>query len=121
MRCLRYPLLFLALSGGCAGKPTTARSAATPGYTLSSHDVRAGIAPVKANARACGVEHGAEPGAEVRVKFVVFGPTGRVKSAEAMSPWTGTPLGECVTAAIAEAQFRRCEAETIGVVYPIIF
>lgn len=88
--------------------------------TLNSHDVRDGLATVKADAKACGVEYGAEHGTAVRVKLVISGPTGRAKSAEALSPWTASPLGNCVANAISQAQFRPCEKESVGVVFPIL-
>ncbi len=115
----RYSLLVLGLSSACLGTHTTARSSDMPA-TLDSHDIRDGLATVQADAKACGVEHGAEPGTAVRVKLVIAGPTGQVKSAEALSPWTASPLGSCVADVVSEAQFRPCEKESVGVVFPIL-
>lgn len=120
MSCSRNSLLLiLGLSSACAGTNTAARNTDLPA-TLDSHDIRDGLATVKAEAKACGVEHEAEPGTAVRVKFVVSGPTGRVKSAVALSPWTASPLGNCIADAIWEAQFRPCEKESVGIVYPVL-
>jgi hypothetical protein len=56
----------------------------------------------------------------LRVEIRISGPTGLVTSAEALAPWTGSPLGNCVADAIREARFRKCEKETVGVVFPVL-
>ncbi len=86
---------------------------------LSTSDVRSGIAPVKGSAKACGSKHGAAPGTKVQVKLSIEGATGRVKSAKAIAPHAGTPLGNCVAAALKKAKFRTFKKSVMGVIVPI--
>jgi len=88
--------------------------------TLTSTQIREGVAAVKDEAKACGPRHGATAGTKVKVKFAVSGQTGRVIDAVAQPPWVGTPLGECVAAALAEAQFPTFQKERLAAVYPIV-
>ncbi len=85
---------------------------------LSTTDIRDGIAPVKAAAKACGEKHGAEPGEKVKIKLSIAGATGTVTSARAEPPHTGTPLGICVEAALKRAKFKRFQKASLGAVYP---
>jgi len=85
---------------------------------LTSYGVRKGVAPVMPKIEACGDAHGAGPGDELRVKFMVSGRTGRISSAQALPPWTGSALEDCVLEAMAGAEFPVFEKDTIGVVYP---
>ena len=86
---------------------------------LSTADIRAGVGPVKAAAKHCGVTHGAARGEKVKVKLSVSGKTGRVTKATAQAPHTHTPLGNCVAQALAKARFKRFRKATLGVVYPV--
>ena len=97
-------------------KPVSPSLPATPTTT----QIREAVAVVKEQAKACGPRHGATAGTKVKVKFAVSGETGRVLVAEAMPPFGGTPLGNCVAAALAKAQFPKFQNESLGVVYPIL-
>ncbi len=130
MRCVRSSLLCLAVAS-CASASTAEYRSAPPGVEvwrhrdgeptkLTSFGVRKGMAPVIPKIEACGDAHGADPGAKLRVKFMISGRTGRVSSAEALPPWTGTALEDCVIEALGQAEFSEFEAETIGVVYPFL-
>lgn len=89
--------------------------------TLSSADIRAGMAPIKSKVRACGEAHDAPAHAKVKVKLGVSGKTGRVLNAAAMAPWVGKPLGTCVEAVVRKAKFPKFRKERLGVVYPFSF
>jgi hypothetical protein len=86
---------------------------------LGAADVRAGIAPIQAEARACGQTFGAEPGTKVNVKISIEGATGRVTSSTALPPHQGTDLGNCVAKVFAKAKFRRFRRHQMGVQAPI--
>jgi outer membrane biosynthesis protein TonB len=100
---------------------TPSRGATSPGLPEkpSTSDIREGIAPVKAAARACGAKHGAEPGEKVKVKLSIEGATGTVTSVHAQPPHVGTPLGTCVASALKRAKFKRFRKPSIGAVYPV--
>ena len=85
----------------------------------SQSALRAGVAPVKAAAKACGAKHGATPGEKVRVKLSVAGPTGAVVSTQPEAPHHGTPLGNCAAAALKKATFDKFQKPVIGLVYTI--
>ncbi len=106
------------LTVDCVLDPAKCGDVALP-RTLSSSDIRAGVASVKVAAAACGTTHSAPEDTKVRVKLAVAGSTGRVLSSTAMPPWNGTPLGMCVAEALEQAQFRRFSKKTLGAVYPI--
>lgn len=89
--------------------------------TLSSADIRRGMAPIKSKVRACGEAHDAPARAKVKVKLAVSGKTGRVLSVSAMAPWAGKPLGACVEAVVRKATFPKFRKERLGVVYPFSF
>jgi hypothetical protein len=74
---------------------------------------------VKDAAKACGGKHGAAPGDKVKVKLSITGATGAVSSASAEPPHNGTPLGNCVAAALKKAQFKKFRKPTLGAVYPV--
>lgn len=86
----------------------------------SQADIRAGLAPVKATAKACGERFGATPGTKVRIKFSISGQTGRVAEANP-APGSEGPLGDCAAQALSRAQFPRFRTPSIGVVYPVQF
>jgi hypothetical protein len=87
--------------------------------TLSSTDVRNGIDPHKERARACGPALGALPGEKVVVKLSIEGSTGLVTSSIALGRHRGTPLGNCVADALAQAVFPPFAKGSLGVQYPI--
>lgn len=88
-------------------------------YKPSTADIKAGVAPVKAEALACGPRHGAAPGTRVRVELSVVGATGRVTQCSAIGDQQDTPLGRCVAEAFAKAQFEPFRAERIGFTYTL--
>lgn len=128
-RC-RASLLCVALVGCSSASSETQRSA-PPGAevwrrgegeptTLTSYGVRKGIAKVVPKVEACGDAHGADAGGKLRMKFMISGRTGRIRSAEALPPWTGSALEECAIEALAQAEFPVFEKDTVGVVYPFL-
>lgn len=130
MRRTRSSLLCLALTG-CASASAPEYRSAPPGVEvwrhregeptkLTSYGVRKGIARVIPKIEACGDAHGAAPGSKLRMKFMISGRTGRVSSAEALAPWTGSALEECVIEVMAQAEFSVFEDDTLGVVYPFL-
>ena len=100
---------------------TTAPKPADPSLpeSLSTGDIKAGVTPVKDSAKACGGKHGAQPGETVKVKLSIAGATGAVTSASAEPPHQGTPLGNCVAAALKKATFKKFQKATLGAVYPV--
>jgi hypothetical protein len=86
---------------------------------LTTTDIKSGVNAVKGAAKACGSKHGAKPGTKVSVKLSIAGSSGTVSSASAQSPHNGTPLGNCVAAALKKATFKKFQKSSIGVVYPI--
>lgn len=124
----RTVLLCLAIAG-CSSASSTTRRSAPPGVEvwryregeptkLTSFGVRKGIAPLLPEIEACGETHDADRDGKLRVKFEISGRTGRISSAEALPPWTGSPLEECVLEVLTQAEFSVFEEKTIGVVYP---
>jgi hypothetical protein len=103
-----------------SSKPTSS-GASDPSLPekLSTTDIRDGMTPVKNAAKACGGKHGAESGDKVKVKLSIAGATGTVTSATVEAPHTGTPLGNCVEAAVKRARFKRFQKASLGAVYPI--
>ncbi|MCR9162139.1 MAG: hypothetical protein ACE37F_28775 [Nannocystaceae bacterium] len=87
--------------------------------TLSTSEVRRGIAKVRARAIACGSAHGLEAKTTVKVKLRIAGSTGRVTRAQSLTPWASTPLGACVATAVSKARFPRFGKTSMSVVYPI--
>lgn len=85
---------------------------------LSMSQVRAGIAPRKRAAVACGERHGAR-GERVLVKLSISGATGKVTSATAVGEHAGTDVGRCVADALGRAVFPRFEKTSMGVQYPV--
>lgn len=108
-----------------SGPPSPPKAARRPDTsmprTLSAAEIRKGVANVKAEALACGKEHGVEAGTVVKVRFGVRGKTGQVSEARAVSPWRSTPLGACVATAISKASFPRFRKDTLSAVYPVYF
>jgi hypothetical protein len=70
-------------------------------------------------AKACAARHGGKPGETVRIKLSIAGPTGNVISTSAEPPHQGTPLGNCVAAALKKASFATFRKPVIGLVYAI--
>lgn len=99
---------------GSSSKPADSNLPAT----LTSSDIRAGVAPYKSAAKSCGSKHGAAKGTKVKVKLSIAGATGTVSSASAQAPHQGTPLGNCVAAAVKKAKFKKFQKSTLGAVYP---
>jgi hypothetical protein len=111
---------------GCAGANTPPPKGPPPPtvgadrpLTLAQSEIRAGIAPLKPTAKACAARHGAKPGETVRIKLSIAGPTGNVISTSAEPPHQGTPLGNCVAAALKKASFATFRKPVIGLVYAI--
>ncbi len=122
--CILDPKLPKCKGGGGSSKPsggTTAPKPADPSLpeSLSTGDIKAGVTPVKDSAKACGGKHGAQPGETVKVKLSIAGATGAVTSASAEPPHQGTPLGNCVAAALKKATFKKFQKATLGAVYPV--
>ena len=89
-------------------------------FRVTASQVREGFSKVKGKAKACGTQHGVEPGAIVRVK-VSIGGSGDVISVDAQDSYAGTPLGDCVANALKDAHFPRFNSESQGTVYPVSF
>jgi predicted Zn finger-like uncharacterized protein len=87
--------------------------------SLTQPEVRNGINPHKAAAKTCGSKHGAKAGEKVTVKLSISGSSGTVSSASAMGKHAGTPLGNCVAAALKKATFKKFQKTSIGVQYPV--
>jgi hypothetical protein len=102
-----------------AGAPEEAARVDDLPETLTTLDIKNGIAPHRAAAKACGARHNVEPGLSVIIKLSIEGATGRVTSAVAQSPHAGTDLGRCVAKALGKAQFPRFRKASLGVVYPV--
>ena len=88
---------------------------------LTSTDIKDGVRPHKAAAKACGAKHGASAGEKLVVKLSIAGRTGRVTTSKAMGRHAGTLLGECAAKALGKAKFRRFRRDSLGVQYPIRF
>jgi hypothetical protein len=106
-------------SSSSSSKPATGSSDPNLPDKLSTTDIRDGIAPVKAAAKACAAKHGAKRGEKVKIKLSISGATGTVTAAHAEAPHTGTPLGNCVAAALKRAKFKRFKKPSLGAVYPV--
>ena len=108
--------------GGSSKKPSGGNKPAPADSnlpaTLSSSDIRAGVAPYKSAAKVCGGKHGASKGTKVKVKLSISGATGTVASARAEPPHNGTPLGNCVAAAVKKSKFKKFQKSQLGAVYP---
>lgn len=99
--------------------PKTAKIDPNLPETLGNGDIRSGIATVKSSAKMCGDKFGAQDGEKVRVKLSIVGATGAVSSTAAEDPHRGTPLGNCVAAALKKATFPHFRKSVIGVEYTI--
>jgi predicted Zn finger-like uncharacterized protein len=124
--CILDPKLPKCKGGGGSSKPSGGTPKPTPAptdpslpETLGTADIKAGVSPVKDAAKACGSKHGAQPGESVKVKLSIAGATGAVTSAAAEPPHNGTPLGNCVAAALKKATFKKFRKATLGAVYPV--
>jgi predicted Zn finger-like uncharacterized protein len=124
--CILDPKLAKCKGGGSSSKPSSGSNPkpAAPvdpslPETLTTNDIKAGVAPVKDAAKSCGSKHGAAAGDKVKVKLSISGTTGAVTSAAAEPPFNGTPLGNCVAAALKKAQFKKFRKPTLGAVYPV--
>ena len=105
----------------CILDPSKCRKDSHLPEKLTSSDIKAGVNPVKAEAKACGAKHGAAMGEKVTVKISILGRTGRVTSSSAVGRHAGTPVGNCVAKALAKAEFPRFRKTSLGVQYPIRF
>lgn len=107
-------------SGGSSGGSTSGGST-DPGAPekLSATDIKAGMAGVKDAAKACGPKHGAKPGEKVTVKLSFSGATGTVTKATPLDPHTGTPLGNCVAAALKNAKVIKFKTASQGASYGV--
>ena len=110
--------------GGSSSKPGTPKPTPAPADpslpdTLTTSDIKAGVTPMKDAAKSCGAKHGASPGEKVKVKLSIAGATGNVTSAAAEPPHQGTPLGNCVAAALKKAHFKKFKKPSLGAVYPV--
>lgn len=86
---------------------------------LSTHQLKAALATTKADARRCGPEHGADPGAKVQVKLSIEGKTGTVVSSAALGEHASTSLGRCVAGALRHTKFPRFSAARMGTIYSV--
>jgi hypothetical protein len=86
---------------------------------LTANEVKTGIAPHRAAAKACGAKHGGERGKSVVIKLTIAGATGLVTFAVAQSPHAGTELGRCVAEVLGKARFPRFRRASMGVMYPV--
>jgi len=121
--CILNPSSCKSTAGPATTKPAKAPPKKEPEANLpeklTSEDIKEGVASVKDTAKACGAKHGAPPDTKVQVKLSISGQTGTVSSASAQPPHTGTPLGNCVAAALKKAKFKKFSKESIGAVYPV--
>ncbi len=121
--CILDPKLAKCKGGGSSkpSKPAGPVAPTDPSLpeTLGTTEIKAGVGPVKDAAKACGSKHGAAPGESVKVKLSIAGATGAVTSAAAEPPHNGTPLGNCVAAALKKATFKKFRKATLGAVYPV--
>jgi len=86
---------------------------------LSATDIKNGVSPYKAAAKSCGGKHGGKSGEKVTIKLSISGSTGKVTAASATGTHAGTPLGNCVAAALKKAKFQKFQKSSLGVQYPI--
>ncbi len=100
-------------------KGTRRRRAEQLPHKLSAADINKGVAPVRAQAQACGAKFDVPAGTRIKVKFSVLGATGRISTAAARAPWVGTPVGACVARALSRARFSRFQSKSMGVLFPI--
>jgi hypothetical protein len=86
---------------------------------LSDLQLRQALAGAKETAKACGTQHGAPAGTQVRVKLSIAGDTGKVVSAQPLDSHATTALGRCVADALKSATFPRFASPLQGTVYPV--
>jgi predicted Zn finger-like uncharacterized protein len=108
-------------SGGGTSGGTTSGGSTDPGAPekLSATDIKAGMSGVKDAAKACGPKHGAKPGEKVTVKLSFSGATGTVTKATPLDPHAGTPLGNCVAAALKNAKVIKFKTASQGASYGV--
>jgi len=87
--------------------------------TLSPGDIKAGVAPLLAAAKACGKKLYAQPGESVTIEFSILGTTGGVQSCVAEAPHKYSLLGACVAAALNQAKFKKFKKASIGARYRV--
>lgn len=85
--------------------------------TLTTVELEAGIEVIKPAAIACGSQHAAAPGTEVRIKMIVAGATGEVTTAEPAPGQSKDPLSECVAAAAKAASFPKFRKAQLAFTY----
>lgn len=82
------------------------RSRAKPAAGLDRRQIRATLAAAAPLVKACrGSALGGHPGDRVALQLEVEGATGRVAAARAVGSHRGTPLGDCVAAAVRGVRF----------------
>jgi hypothetical protein len=81
---------------------------------LNASQLRNGFAGIKAAAKKCGQQHGAEAGTKVKIHVSIEGATGKVKSSKAKGEFAGTPLGECVANSATGASFAQFSKAVMG-------
>ncbi|MBI5480335.1 MAG: hypothetical protein HY906_15840 [Deltaproteobacteria bacterium] len=84
---------------------------------LDPPDIQRGMKAVEPQVRACG-RRGGGP-AVVQVSVTVDG-QGRVAEADTIGKFAGTPLGDCVAAAVRRARFRRTGSTPTKLTYPFM-
>lgn len=98
-------------AGGSAGpaKPTKKE--------LTRSDIQAGMRKVMGTARACGAEHSAA--GQVMVSLTIAS-SGKVSAAKATGEFAGTPVGNCVVAAVKGASFPAWDGPPHSMSYPFL-
>jgi predicted Zn finger-like uncharacterized protein len=119
--CILNPELAKCKSSSSKSAPKAPSGASDPSLPekLSKSDIKAGVDKVLSQAKSCGSKHGAKPGEVVRVRISISGASGTVSSASAQDPHNGTPLGNCVAAALKSATFSKFRSGSMGAVYPV--
>lgn len=105
--------------GGSSGGTSGGSTDPSAPEKLSATDIKNGMAAVKDSAKACGPKHGGKPGEKVTVKLSFSGATGTVTKATPQPPHDGTPLGNCVAAALKNAKVIKFKAASQGASYGV--
>ena len=99
-------------------KPASSSSSSSLPDKLTSSALRNALADAKARAGRCGEMHVAPAGTKVSVRLSIAGTTGQVTQATPQSPHDNA-LGRCVANELAQAEFPRFSAPSMGVVYSV--
>jgi cytoskeletal protein RodZ len=86
---------------------------------LDSIALRNGFATVKSKAKACGKDHGAEPGSAVDIHVTIEGATGKVTKVQVKGEHAGTALGKCVEGVVMDATFDKFKRPAMGTDYSV--